>query len=170
MTVTDTNILGLESPIGPISLAVRAGRLCALELGVTREELATRFEGATLADHDPVLDRVRDYFAGDLGALAAIEVDASGTVFQKTVWDQLRRIAPGTTVSYTDIANALGRPTATRAVAMANARNPIAIVVPCHRVIHKDGSLSGYASGVERKQWLLDHERACSGAQLAAAT
>ncbi len=81
-----------------------------------------------------------------------------GTAFQREVWKTLREIPPGETQSYGDVARAIGRPGASRAVGAANGRNPIAIVVPCHRVIGANGQLTGYASGIERKRWLLDHE------------
>ena len=81
-----------------------------------------------------------------------------GTAFSKSVWDQLSKIPAGLTRSYLDIAKAIGRPTATRAVARANGANPIAIVVPCHRVIGSDGSLTGYGGGIWRKRWLIEHE------------
>jgi len=81
-------------------------------------------------------------------------------VFQREVWRELSAIAPGETRSYGDVARAIGRPGASRAVGAANSRNPLAIVVPCHRVIGADGTLTGYASGLDRKRWLLEHERA----------
>jgi methylated-DNA-[protein]-cysteine S-methyltransferase len=100
------------------------------------------------------------YFQGDLQALERIPVDPGGTPFQQEVWSALQRIAVGRTLSYTELAQRVGRPTASRAVATANAQNPIAVVIPCHRVIHAGGSISGYGGGVERKRWLLRHEGA----------
>ena len=99
------------------------------------------------------------YFAGEVGALDGIEVDAQGTPFQKRVWAALREIPVGETRSYADVARAIGAPAAVRAVATANARNPVAIIVPCHRVIGSDGQLRGYGGGLPRKAWLLEHER-----------
>ena len=93
-------------------------------------------------------------------ALADLPTAANGTVFQRTVWDALRRIPVGKTISYGDLAIQIGRPTATRAVGLANGANPIAIVVPCHRVIGANASLTGYGGGLERKRWLLAHESA----------
>jgi O-6-methylguanine DNA methyltransferase len=99
------------------------------------------------------------YFAGDLDALARIRVATGGTPFQREVWAALRRIPVGRTTTYGELAAELGRSGASRAVGLANGSNPIAIVVPCHRVIGRDGTLTGYAGGLERKRWLLEHER-----------
>jgi O-6-methylguanine DNA methyltransferase len=103
------------------------------------------------------------YFAGELRALEALATGASGSDFERAVWAELRRIPPGETRSYGDIACALGGAASgkgpnARAVGTANGRNPLAIVVPCHRVIGADGSLTGYAGGLEAKRWLLAHE------------
>jgi O-6-methylguanine DNA methyltransferase len=100
------------------------------------------------------------YFAGDLDALAAVPVKTAGTAFQRDVWDALRTIPAGTTMSYGQLAATLGRPKASRAVGLANGSNPISIVVPCHRVIGSNGALTGYGGGIERKRWLLEHENA----------
>jgi methylated-DNA-[protein]-cysteine S-methyltransferase len=100
------------------------------------------------------------YFAGDLGAVDAIPVATAGTFFQRGVWAALRGIRPGTTLSYGALAGRLGRPKSVRAVGLANGANPVAIVVPCHRVIGADGSLTGYGGGIDRKRWLLTHEGA----------
>jgi O-6-methylguanine DNA methyltransferase len=114
------------------------------------------------ADH-PNLDRIAGqleaYFAGERLTFD-IPLAAVGSPWQLRVWEGLRAIPPGETRSYVGLANAVGHPTASRAVGLANGRNPIAIVVPCHRVIRADGSLCGYAGGPWRKRWLLDHERA----------
>ena len=95
-----------------------------------------------------------------------IAVDPAGTAFQREVWSALQRIPTGSTASYSDIAVAVGRPAAVRAVGLANARNPIAVVIPCHRVVGRDGSLTGYAGGLERKRWLLEHEGCFPQSQL----
>jgi methylated-DNA-[protein]-cysteine S-methyltransferase len=100
------------------------------------------------------------YFAGDLTAIDDIPVATAGTSFQREVWAALRRIRPGTTLSYGALAHQLGRPKSVRAVGLANGANPIAIVVPCHRVIGADASLTGYGGGIDRKRWLLTHEGA----------
>lgn len=104
-----------------------------------------------------VLER---YFEGDVGAVGTLAVATGGTAFQREVWAALRAIPAGETRSYGQLAEALDRPRAVRAVGLANGANPVGIVVPCHRVIGKDGALTGYAGGVERKRWLLDHEGA----------
>ena len=100
------------------------------------------------------------YLDGDIGALDAVAVALGGTDFQREVWAALRAIPPGETRAYGALAAALGRPTATRAVAAANGQNPVSLIVPCHRVIGADGSLTGYAWGLARKRWLLEHEAA----------
>jgi methylated-DNA-[protein]-cysteine S-methyltransferase len=103
---------------------------------------------------------LRRYFEGEIDCLEAIEWRTGGTPFQRTVWTALTRIAPGETLSYGVLAAKLGRPTSVRAVGLANGSNPISVVVPCHRVIGTDGSLTGYGGGIERKRWLLNHEGA----------
>jgi methylated-DNA-[protein]-cysteine S-methyltransferase len=99
------------------------------------------------------------YFEGRLDAIDEVRVATSGTEFQNQVWKALRRIPRGETLSYGALAKQIGRPAAVRAVGLANGSNPIAIVVPCHRVIGANASLTGYGGGLERKRWLLDHER-----------
>jgi methylated-DNA-[protein]-cysteine S-methyltransferase len=99
------------------------------------------------------------YFGGDLDALARVRVATGGSPFQNEVWAALRAIPAGATTSYGELATKLGRSGASRAVGLANGSNPIAIVVPCHRVIGANGSLTGYGGGLPRKRWLLDHER-----------
>jgi methylated-DNA-[protein]-cysteine S-methyltransferase len=103
------------------------------------------------------------YFAGDPNALRDVATATNGTEFQRQVWAALRLIPVGRTISYGALAAKLGRPDAVRAVGLANGANPIAIVVPCHRVIGADASLTGYGGGLERKRWLLDHERSGPG-------
>jgi methylated-DNA-[protein]-cysteine S-methyltransferase len=98
------------------------------------------------------------YFDGDLSGLAEQPVATNGSEFQRTVWDALRRIPIGHTISYGALAKRIGRPTAMRAVGLANGANPIAVVVPCHRVIGADGTLTGFGGGLERKRWLLTYE------------
>lgn len=98
------------------------------------------------------------YFAGELGVIDTLPVETGGTAFQREVWRALREIPCGDTVSYAELAGRIGRPTAVRAVGLANGSNPVGIVVPCHRVIGANGSLTGYGGGIERKRWLLQHE------------
>jgi methylated-DNA-[protein]-cysteine S-methyltransferase len=104
-------------------------------------------------------DTIRRYFAGELNAIDSLPVRMEGTAFQREVWNALREISCGTTVSYGKLAKRIGRPAAVRAVGLATGANPIGVVVPCHRVIGADGSLTGYGGGIERKRWLLDHEK-----------
>ncbi len=101
------------------------------------------------------------YFAGNFALVNNIPVTTGGSVFQQTVWQALRNIPAGTTLSYGALAKKLGRPKAVRAVGGANGANPVGIVIPCHRVIGMDGSMTGYGGGLERKRWLLAHEKAC---------
>ncbi len=155
-----------DSPLGQVVLASDGSALVALEFS-SPERMASRLrsrlgEGVAIRDsRDPLglTARARAYFAGDLEALAAVPVDCGGTPFQRCVWAALREIPAGKTVSYSALAARVGMPGAARAVGLANGRNPVAIAVPCHRVVGADGSLTGYAGGLERKRWLLEHER-----------
>lgn len=111
--------------------------------------------------HNPngLTDAISSYFSGNLRAIDALPVQTAGTLFQREVWCALRQITCGTTVSYAKLAQRIGRPAAVRAVGLANGSNPVGVVVPCHRVIGSDGSLTGYGGGIERKRWLLAHEK-----------
>jgi methylated-DNA-[protein]-cysteine S-methyltransferase len=123
--------------------------------------LAARYGAYQLHDaEDPggASTAVRAYLAGDVTALDAVAADPGGTPFQAHVWAELRRIPAGTTITYGELAQRIGQPTASRAVGHANSLNPVAIVVPCHRVIGADATLTGYAGGLDRKRWLLEHE------------
>jgi methylated-DNA-[protein]-cysteine S-methyltransferase len=157
----------VASPAGSVVLVERGGALVGLVFedrwsGFHRD-LERRF-GAFTFEEAPrggaPAEALRRYFAGDLRALDRIEVDTGGTPFQQLVWTALRRIPAGTTWSYARLAREIGRPSATRAVAAANGANPVSIVIPCHRVIGSDGSLTGYGGGLPRKRWLLVHEGA----------
>ncbi len=112
-------------------------------------------ERSTPSDAKHALTR---YFDGDIPAVDALAVATGGTPFQQTVWSALRRIPAGQTTSYSKLASSIGRARAVRAVGHANGSNPISIIVPCHRVVGASGQLTGYAGGLERKRWLLDHE------------
>lgn len=103
-------------------------------------------------------DRMARYFEGELDAIDGLPVKTAGTDFQRSVWRALRNIPCGETISYGTLARRIGRPAAVRAVGLANGANPVGVVVPCHRVIGSDGSLTGYGGGMERKRWLLAHE------------
>ena len=158
----------VRSPVGGIALFALDDALCGLVFddheAEMRKELIARFGDVDFrAARDPAgaATRVRRYLDGQLDALEAIEVDvAGGTPFQQRVWAALRKIPVGATRSYAQLARAVGRPEAVRAVGAANGRNPVSLVVPCHRVIAADGTLCGYGGGIERKRWLLQHERA----------
>jgi methylated-DNA-[protein]-cysteine S-methyltransferase len=117
-----------------------------------------RFRVETARDPNGLTSAMTAYFAGELAAIDNLPVRTAGTPFQREVWSALREISCGTTVSYGQIANRIGRPAAVRAVGLANGSNPICVAVPCHRVIGANGSLTGYGGGIERKRWLLDHE------------
>lgn len=157
----------VASPIGPLTLVASPAGLCILEFGDdlerARARLAARFkaaEWASSADPAGAASALERYFAGDRDALDALAVDPGGTPFQRQVWLTLRRIRAGTTWSYAELARAVERPQAVRAVGAANGANPLALVLPCHRVIGANGSLTGYGGGLDRKAWLLRHERA----------
>jgi methylated-DNA-[protein]-cysteine S-methyltransferase len=129
--------------------------------------------GCAIADGDArssvAVRALEQYFAGDLAALDALPVaTTTGSEFQRRVWRALREIPAGTTISYAELARRVGKPSAFRAVGLANGANPIGIVVPCHRVIGSDGSLTGYGGGIDRKRWLLMHEGALPAAAFAA--
>jgi len=154
------------SPIGAM-LVVHDSRerLRALEFHDCEPRLRQllRIHYGNCALHDraapvTIRDAFAAYFAGDLGAIDRIEVATNGTPFQRDVWAALRTIHAGTTMSYSTLALHIGRPRAVRAVGMANGANPLSIVVPCHRVIGADASLTGYGGGIARKRWLLTHE------------
>lgn len=156
-----------DSPIGDVLIVADSERLCALDFADCEQrmmKLLQRHYGSfhLIPTADPLgfSSRVRDYFAGDYHSLDAIPVSTGGTDFQQQVWTALRTIQPGSTASYRDLAIKLGKPTAYRAVGAANALNPVGIVLPCHRVIGTDASLTGYAGGLARKEWLLRHEHA----------
>ena len=157
----------VESPLGPLTVFAGSGRLMGVEFGDNRtdfehEWLRRRLAGVIKEHPDPAgaVSALRAYFDGDLHALDRLIVDPMGTPFQVRVWNALRGVPAGRTASYTDIANAIGAPTATRAVGAANGANPIAIVVPCHRVVAADGKLGGYGGGLPLKARLLALEHA----------
>jgi methylated-DNA-[protein]-cysteine S-methyltransferase len=156
----------LTTPIGEIDVVVDAeGRLRVLEFHDQPQRLARALRlhhrdqpMETGAAPPAVRDGLAAYFAGELAALKAVPWAIRGGVFQREVWTALAEIPLGETTTYGRLARQLGRPAAVRAVGAANGANPIAIVVPCHRVIGADGSLTGYGGGIERKRWLLAHE------------
>ena len=157
----------IETPIGDMILVARDGVLLLLEFEdqmprIERQMKArfAEFEMQLSTNPFGLSDVVRDYFSGNINAIDNILTDGGGTSFEKQVWSELRKIPTGTTVSYGSIARKLGDINLSRAVGTANGRNPISIVVPCHRVIGADGSMTGYGGGIHRKEWLLRHEGA----------
>lgn len=159
----------LVTPIGTlVVLSDEAGRLRATDwtnYDDRMHRLLARHYGETnviltRASHLSVpASAIAAYFDGDLHAIDSLPTMTEGTPFQKRVWQALRDIPAGHTMSYGDLAKRIGKPAAVRAVGLANGANPIGIVVPCHRVIGADGSLTGYGGGLERKRWLLNHEQ-----------
>ncbi|HZZ34830.1 MAG TPA: methylated-DNA--[protein]-cysteine S-methyltransferase [Caulobacteraceae bacterium] len=156
----------LPSPIGTIRLiADEAGRLRWLDFEDQAERMGRLLRaqyGAMATTEGPapagLVDALGRYFNGELGALGKIAWATQGTAFQRSVWQALTAIPAGETTTYAALAARIGRPAAVRATGHANGSNPVGIVVPCHRVIGSDGSLTGYGGGLERKRWLLRHE------------
>ncbi len=155
MTIRTTT---MDSPVGVLTLTADSGRLTGVAMDGQRHAAApperARRDDAWFTD---VVAQLQEYFAGGRHAFD-IPIQLEGTDFQRRVWTQLAEIPYGETVSYRDIASGVGDPKACRAVGLANGRNPVAIVVPCHRVIGADGRLTGYGGGLDRKRWLLEHE------------
>jgi methylated-DNA-[protein]-cysteine S-methyltransferase len=155
----------IPSPIGMILLVSDGKSLCSLDFADYEKRmirlLQKRYESVELVEAinpQGFSSKVRAYLSGDYHSVDDIPVSAGGTAFQQQVWQGLQTIPVGTT--YGELATKLGKPTAARAVGMANSLNPVGIVVPCHRVIGAKAKLTGYAGGLERKQWLLKHEGA----------
>ncbi len=167
---TRTNAV-IDSPVGPLTLVAEDGKLAGLYLDVRGHEPPAALLGARrTADSEPVLAeaarQLGAYFAGELTSFD-LPLQLDGTSFQRTVWAGLQEIGYGETISYGQLAKRIGQPSASRAVGLANGRNPVAIVVPCHRVIGADGSLTGYGGGLDRKRFLLGMEQRISGRTLA---
>lgn len=150
----------MESPLGPLRLVAADTGLREVSMTVPGRALPTPTGAHEHADA-PVLRQARreleEYFAAARRRFT-VPLDPLGTAFQQAVWSALAQIEFGATRTYAEIARAIGRPTASRAVGAANGHNPLAILVPCHRVVGADGTLTGYAGGLERKRWLLAHE------------
>ncbi len=158
-----------KSPIGDINLVFDDNDLVYLDFADNPERqqtlLARRYREFELRKirETPVLHRMLDrYFAGEKECFDGVTMATGGTDFQRSVWKQLQTIKRGETLDYSSLAERSGKPDAVRAAASSNARNPISIIIPCHRVIGKDGSLRGYAGGEERKRYLLELEGAIS--------
>ena len=148
-----------DSPVGRLRLAGDGHALTLLDLpsgrSMRQPDPAWQRDAAPFAE---ALRQLRAYFAGDLHTFS-LALAPAGTPFQRRVWDALLEIPYGATASYRDIAIAIGKPSAVRAVGLANGRNPIPIIIPCHRVIGSDGSLTGYGGGLDVKRFLLELER-----------
>jgi len=152
-----------DTPLGPLRLYFTNRGLTALEFA--EDDASPAPEPNPPPPHlKPLIDAAQReltaYFAGVPTDFAALPLDPQGTDFQLQVWQALRRIPWGQTISYSELARRLGNPKACRAVGQANAINPIPLIIPCHRVINADGGLGGYSSGLDRKRWLLRHEGA----------
>jgi methylated-DNA-[protein]-cysteine S-methyltransferase len=161
MTMTSTTIVTTtDSPIGPLTLTASEGCLTGLHMHEQRHAppVSDRWvrDDAWFA---PVIEQLDAYFSGDLTDFD-VPLRMTGTEFQRRVWACLSEIPFGATISYGELARRVGSPGASRAVGLANGKNPVAIVVPCHRVIAAGGQIGGYGGGIERKVWLLDHEGA----------
>ena len=158
----------VETPLGAFTLvADRDGVLCAADFA----DCESRMRGLLdrrfgPAGYDLLSERVpatikaalTAYFNGDLPALDRIALSTAGSAFQHNIWTAVRTIAPGRTLTYAQLAHRVGRHRAARAVGRANGANPLCIVIPCHRLVGASGALTGYAGGIERKRWLLEHE------------
>lgn len=157
----------IETPVGDLDIVADAdGRLRAVEWTDHADRMHRslrihygQYELKPARDPAGLSAALRNYFEGELSAIDQLTVATGGTDFQKSVWKTLRGIACGETITYAVLAQRVGRPTAVRAVGHANGDNPISVVVPCHRVIGTNGSLTGYGGGIERKRWLLAHEQ-----------
>jgi methylated-DNA-[protein]-cysteine S-methyltransferase len=156
----------IDSPVGPLLLVARDGALAELLMtpfAVPDDVPESEADAAVLDAAERQLD---EYFDGRLTAFD-LPLALDGTSFQQRVWEELCRIPFGERVSYGELARRLGRPGSARAVGLANGRNPVSIIVPCHRVVGSDGRLTGYGGGLDRKAWLLDHEARRGPGQLA---
>lgn len=159
----------MKTPLGDlILLADESGNLRAIEwadhedrilASLSRRHRSMQITTEPRRNPFAVTAALEAYFAGEIESIQSLPVLTTGTPFQQRVWKVLRSIPAGETTSYGSLAKKLGRPAAVRAVGLANGANPISIVVPCHRVIGADGSLTGYGGGLHRKRWLLEHER-----------
>jgi methylated-DNA-[protein]-cysteine S-methyltransferase len=161
----------VDSPVGPLTLVAADGVLAGLYMTEQRHRPPGEVLGEPVEDPDgqpfAVASRqLREYFDGERTEFD-LELALDGTAFQRRVWAALRNIPYGQTISYGQLADQIGQPSASRAVGLANGKNPIGIIVPCHRVVGANGSLTGYGGGIERKRFLLAHERRVSGQTLA---
>ena len=167
----DLQIEKVPCPIGEILLVFEGENIRALDFSDYEDRmhrlLKLHYGKVNLTSgHTPIRKQIEAYFEGDLKAITRIPVQTAGTTFQREVWKALTTIPPGTIKTYGEIASTIERPKAVRAVGAANGANPVGIVVPCHRVIGANGSLTGYGGGMDRKKWLLAHELKASTSNL----
>ncbi|MBD2435335.1 methylated-DNA--[protein]-cysteine S-methyltransferase [Nostoc sp. FACHB-110] len=155
----------INSEIGTILIASDGEKLCALDFADYEQRMFKllqrrygSFDLKYVKNPQGFSSKIQAYFEGERTSLNNILISTGGTAFQQQVWLALRSIPWGSTISYADLAAKIGKPTAYRAVGMANSLNPVALVLPCHRVIGANATLTGYAGGLERKRWLLNHE------------
>jgi methylated-DNA-[protein]-cysteine S-methyltransferase len=166
---TSTYFTTLDSPIGELVLAAHGAGLSGVYFERPDPETSAQWarDPGTAGPASTALAQTREqlmaYFAGERTTFD-LPLSTAGTPFQERVWHALRAIEFGRSISYAELARRIASPSASRAVGAANGRNPIPIIVPCHRVIGTGGSLTGFGGGIERKRWLLDHERAVAGA------
>jgi O-6-methylguanine DNA methyltransferase len=165
----------ISSEVGPLSAIVTHKGLYGLEFNrsdrqaMLRDRISKWFPASQVVEGgNPLLERVKawleHYFAGRFHQLKPLPLDLRGTDFERQIWDLLLDIPLGSTVTYGELARKLNRPNGARAVGLAVGRNPVGIIVPCHRVVGRNGSLTGYGGGLDRKRWLLEHE--CSAAPI----
>ncbi len=164
-----------ETPLGKMQAIASESGLCALEFmtpdrqQLLKARLKRWFPGEHRQSdcHSSTLAVAREwldvYFAGDFARLPTISLDPRGTDFELGVWQEMRRLKVGTTISYAALAAKVGNPNASRAVGNASRRNPLALIVPCHRVIGSNGNLTGYGGGLTQKEWLIRHESTTTG-------
>jgi methylated-DNA-[protein]-cysteine S-methyltransferase len=164
----------METPVGLVFLCFSAKGLQRLIIAGESEfregvvmgytpETQSLLPGVLKTWHDQVAQALDDYFSGQAADFAALALDLQGSPFHLQVWQELRKIPMGETVSYQELARRLGNPQAARAVGQACGANPLPLIVPCHRVIAASGALGGFSSGLGRKRWLLEHEKIQAG-------
>lgn len=154
-----------QSPVGEIFLAADENELCSLDFNDNDSRIEKllkqrfgEYELSTKRNFLNMHERLDKYFKGDWQAFDGLAMNTHGTDFQQRVWQSLQTISTGDAISYEQLAGKIKNPKAVRAVASTNASNPIAVIIPCHRVIGKNGSLRGYTGGIDRQAWLLQHE------------
>lgn len=148
----------MDSPIGNLQIQVENQKVTEVEFRPKKHKTPSNCIPADRKIFELCQKQLTEYFNGKRTSFD-LPVELRGTEFQKSVWNQLEKIPFGNTISYKDLAIQIGNPLSVRAVGAANGKNPVSIVIPCHRVIGSNGSLTGYGGGIERKEWLLEHEQ-----------